>query len=254
MLSLSAPKQFGQGGDKKGLVKLAGRTVEYIIRVSNRAKYLRLQVGSDTGLVVITPNGFKLDDLENILYKRQNWILDKLDYTAQVVENKKKFQQEKDLRIFYGGVKYEVETRVESRSNPDVVFEDGKMIVIIPEEDRQVFDVRIFLEYWFRYQARLLINERVQILSEKFKLSFNNVFIKDQKTRWGSCSEQKNLNFNWRLVMAPLEVLDYVVVHELMHLLELNHSKKFWALVERVCPDYKAHRDWLKNNGKFLVI
>jgi len=253
VLSLSAPKQSGQG-DKKGSVKLLGRTVEYIIRVSNRAKYLRLQVGGDTGLVVITPKGFELRNVEDILYKRQNWILDKLDYTTQVVENKKKYQKENGGRIFYGGLAYEVETRVEARINPDVVFEDGKMIVIIPEEDRQVFDVRIFLGYWFRYQARLLINKRVLILSEKLKLSYNNVFIKDQKTRWGSCSEQKNLNFNWRLVMAPLEVLDYVVVHELMHLLELNHSKKFWALVERECPDYKAHRDWLKKKGKFLVI
>ena len=253
MLSLSAQKQSGQG-DKKGSVKLAGRTVEYLIKVSNRAKYLRLQVSGETGLVVITPKGFKLKDLEDILHKRQNWILDKLDYTTQVVEDKKKFQQENGWRIFYGGVAYEVETRVEARIFPDVVFENGKMIVIIPEEDRQVFDVKIFLGYWFRYQARLLINKRLLILSEKLKLSYNNVFIKDQKTRWGSCSEQKNLNFNWRLVMAPLAVLDYVVVHELMHLLELNHSKRFWALVEGVCPDYKAHRDWLKKNGKFLVI
>ena len=254
MLCLSAQKQSGQCGDKKGSVKLAGRTVEYIIKVSNRAKYLRLQVGGDTGLVVIVPKGFELKNLEDILYKKQNWILDKLDHTARVVENKKEFQQENGWRVFYGGVEYEVETRVGARIGPDVVFEDGKMIVIIPEEDKQFFDVRIFLGYWFRYQARLLINKRVLVLSEKLKLSFNNVFIKDQKTRWGSCSEQKNLNFNWRLVMAPLAVLDYVVVHELMHLLELNHSKRFWALVEGVCPDYKAHRDWLKNKGKLLVI
>ena len=253
MLSLSASKQSGQGEEKSSVI-LAGRTVEYIIRVSNRAKYLRLQVSGETGLVVITPKEFKLKDLEGILYKRQNWILEKLDYTAQVFENKKKFQQENGWRIFYGGVAYEVETRVELRIDPDVLFENGKMIVIIPEGDRQFFDVKIFLGYWFRYQARLLINERVLILSEKLKLSYNNVLIKDQKTRWGSCSEQKNLNFNWRLVMAPLPVLDYVVVHELMHLLELNHSKRFWALVESVCPDYKVHREWLKTNGKFLVI
>ena len=254
MLNLSASNQSGQDSDRKASVKLLGRTVDYIIRVSNRVKYLRLQVSGDMGLVVITPKEYNLKNLEDILHKRQHWILDKLDYTAQVVEDKKKFQQENGWRIFYGGVVYEVESRMDARFGPDVVFEDGKMIVIIPIEDRQVFDVRIFLGYWLRYQARILINERVLILSQKLKLAYNKVFIKDQKTRWGSCSEQKNLNFNWRLVMAPLPVLDYIIVHELMHLLELNHSKRFWALVESVCPDYKVHREWLKNNGKLLVI
>jgi predicted metal-dependent hydrolase len=72
--------------------------------------------------------------------------------------------------------------------------------------------------------------------------------IRNQKSRWGSCSTRGTLSFNWRLIMAPPEVLDYVVVHELAHMMEHNHSKAFWALVAKYCPDYLAHRNWLKQN------
>lgn len=89
---------------------------------------------------------------------------------------------------------------------------------------------------------------------EKLNLEYNKVFIKDQKTRWGSCSSQGNLNFNYRLVMAPLPVIDYLVTHELAHLAEMNHSKRFWSLVERVCPEYKKHRQWLKEHGSELTL
>lgn len=83
---------------------------------------------------------------------------------------------------------------------------------------------------------------------------FNRITIRDQKTRWGSCSAKGTLSFNWRLMLAPPAVLDYVVVHELCHLTHMNHSKAFWALVESACPDYRAHRKWLKQHGHELIL
>jgi predicted metal-dependent hydrolase len=78
------------------------------------------------------------------------------------------------------------------------------------------------------------------------------VTIKEQKSRWGSCSRAGNLNFNWRLLLAPLPVLDYVLIHELAHLKELNHAPKFWRLVAAACPNYEAHRRWLREHGRTL--
>lgn len=83
-------------------------------------------------------------------------------------------------------------------------------------------------------------------------VTFGRVSVKDQKSLWGSCSRAGNLNFSWRLTLAPPEVLDYVVVHELAHRLEMNHSPRFWAHVARLCPDYKKHRKWLRLNGEAL--
>lgn len=80
------------------------------------------------------------------------------------------------------------------------------------------------------------------------------ITIRDQKTRWGSCSSRGNLNFNWRLVMAPPPIIDYVVIHELAHLIELSHSPRFWETVERYCPDHREHRRWLREHGPRLAL
>lgn len=84
--------------------------------------------------------------------------------------------------------------------------------------------------------------------------TFTRITIRDQKTRWGSCSAKGTLSFNWRLMLAPPAVLDYVVIHELCHLTHMNHSKAFWALVESACPDYRTHRKWLKDHGQELIL
>jgi hypothetical protein len=83
-------------------------------------------------------------------------------------------------------------------------------------------------------------------------VTFGRVRVKDQRTLWGSCTPSGDLNFNWRLTLAPPEILDYVVIHELAHRLEMNHSRRFWAHVERHCPDHKVHRRWLRRNGREL--
>lgn len=103
-----------------------------------------------------------------------------------------------------------------------------------------------------RKNAKEIIRARVEYWASVLNLEYGRVFVKDQRTLWGSCSGKKNLNFNWRLAAAPPEALDYVVIHELCHLREMNHSKKFWALVLAACPDYKVRRRWLRDNCALL--
>lgn len=100
--------------------------------------------------------------------------------------------------------------------------------------------------------ARDLFTGRARFWSERMGVRFNRIFIKDQRTLWGSCSAKGNLNFNWRVALAPEAVVDYLVIHELAHLLEMNHSRRFWAHVAQHCPDYKRHRRWLRENGQKL--
>lgn len=89
--------------------------------------------------------------------------------------------------------------------------------------------------------------------SSKYSIEYNKIRVKDTKSRWGSCSVRKNLNFNWRLIMAPEDILEYIVIHETAHLTELNHSQKFWKIVNERCPDYKARQGWLNKNGHNLL-
>jgi predicted metal-dependent hydrolase len=103
-----------------------------------------------------------------------------------------------------------------------------------------------------RRNAKEIIHARVRHWAGVLGLEYGRVFVKDQRTLWGSCSARKNLNFNWRLAAAPPEALDYVVIHELCHLREMNHSKRFWDLVLAACPDYRARRKWLRENCALL--
>lgn len=104
-----------------------------------------------------------------------------------------------------------------------------------------------------RAQARLLITERVQFYAPRIGVTYGKITIRSQRTRWGSCSSKGNLNFNCLLALVPPEVLDYVVVHELCHRIELNHSDRFWSAVADIMPDYQIHRKWLKENGTYLI-
>lgn len=113
---------------------------------------------------------------------------------------------------------------------------------------------RAALEKRYIEAAREYFPKRVSYFLPLTGGSFQRITIRDQKTRWGSCSARGTLSFNWRLMLAPPAVLDYVVVHELCHLTHMNHSAAFWDLVESVCPDYRIHRKWLKEHGQELVL
>jgi predicted metal-dependent hydrolase len=202
-------------------------------------------------LEVVAPTAYNLVNLSEILREKKDWILKKLEVANRLADAEQaKLPQGRS--VFYRGRQFLVETRVEPCSTGAVEVEEDRLVVVVPPGMEG--NTSAVLERWLRQMARLVINQRIRVINEKLKLPINRVFIKGQKTRWGSCSQQKNLNFNWRLVMAPLPVMDYIVAHELAHLVEMNHSKKFWALVEQIYPGYKVHRAWLKKNGRLLTL
>lgn len=124
------------------------------------------------------------------------------------------------------------------------------------EESRQKYtkEQREGLERRYRQAAKEYIPRRVAYYAGILGVTYEKIRIAEQKTRWGSCSSRGTLSFNWKLMLAPPVVLDYVVVHELCHRKEMNHSKRFWALVEQTMPGYKEHRKWLKENGNTLQL
>ncbi|MBE3127600.1 MAG: M48 family metallopeptidase, partial [Candidatus Atribacteria bacterium] len=105
---------------------------------------------------------------------------------------------------------------------------------------------------WYKRRAYETISRRVRLYAQKRGFKYNKINITNARKRWGSCSHQGNLSFTWRLTMAPLPIIDSVVVHELVHLELKNHSKAFWNKVGILDPEYKEHKEWLKNNGYLL--
>lgn len=110
------------------------------------------------------------------------------------------------------------------------------------------------LEKRYRQAAKEYFPRRADYFAQLVGVSYDRIRIAEQKTRWGSCSSNRTLSFNWKLMLAPPHVLDYVVVHELCHLKEMNHSPRFWAEVEKIIPEYKEYRKWLKENGNTLQV
>ncbi|MDO5134770.1 MAG: SprT family zinc-dependent metalloprotease [Eubacteriales bacterium] len=127
---------------------------------------------------------------------------------------------------------------------PGVPGQGSPVIPRIPEDER----LRL------KKEAGVVLRQRSAYFAKRLQVHYNRITIREQRTRWGSCSSNQNLNFNWKLILAPMEVLDYVVVHELCHLKEMNHSPAYWREVEKILPDYERQKDWLKQNGWKLML
>ncbi len=134
--------------------------------------------------------------------------------------------------------------KLELDSNKFMVYINSGIL----KEKREVI-IKDNLEKFYKEKAVKVLKERTDYYSNILKVAPKNIVIKNQKTLWGSCSSKGNINYNYKIVMAPLKILDYIVVHELCHLVHMNHSKDFWQLVESIIPDFKERRNWLKENG-----
>jgi len=149
-----------------------------------------------------------------------------------------------DLIPYLGGF-LQIEIRDCDRRGENVTLSQNKLIVTVRPG---VAEINATIEKWYRAQARQILKEKVDRQSQRMVVDYNKMRLKGQKTLWGSCSRKNNLNFNWRLLMTPEPVIDYVVVHELSHLKEMNHTKKFWQVVAIYCPEWQQHRKWLKEH------
>lgn len=169
----------------------------------------------------------------------------------QEMNNIRKLSLQNGDTLSFLGEKRILEVVREERKNGKVKCVMGRMIMRLPYDANYAYRLQV-LEKWYRREAKLLLQEKAEEFAKLLNVSFTAIYIKDQKSCWGSCSGKGNLNFNWRIVMAPEPVCDYIVIHELCHLIHMNHSESFWALVERMCPPYKQYKKWLKENAYSL--
>lgn len=213
-------------------------TFPYQIRTSKRSHNLRISIKNGRDVILTKPWYIPDKIAQAFLLQKKDWIESNLDLTPMENQN----------YIFYLGQKYQIKYSIDKLNlnfNPKGFLE-------ISAYSKQAA-VRS-LEAKFKHDFKIQIKTSVKYFSEKMNLEYNQIRIKGQSTRWGSCSSQKNLNFNWKLIMVPNEVLSYVVIHELAHLKYLDHSQHFWLFVEKFDPDYRSHRKWLKTHQNELII
>lgn len=226
----------------RGEVMLNARSVAYRVVRSRRARQVRLRFLGPGTVEVVVPPRFRLPPIEEILCSKQRWIarqLDRLDALPPIKSN----------RVGYLGTEYDVVVQRLPGRTVRIVMEQGHFQLALPDGVQPAPVVESFL----RRQARTILHEQTRVWADVMQVQYGRLSVRDQRTRWGSCSDNAGLNFSWRLVMAPLPVLEYVVIHELMHLREMNHSKRFWEGVATYCPAYRQQRAWLKENGVRLA-
>lgn len=159
--------------------------------------------------------------------------------------------------IIYRGQEHEVRLTLYQGSTTQIIYRDGIFNIYLNSkvaENKVAKEMSKQLRFWMIEEAAELIKKRTAEYSTILGVNYNNIRIKDTKTRWGSCSSKRNLNFNYRIIMAPDNIMDYIIIHELCHLKHMNHGKKFWETVELFMPDYKECKEWLKLNGMKLYV
>ncbi|MDF2840148.1 MAG: hypothetical protein K0Q99_920 [Clostridia bacterium] len=159
--------------------------------------------------------------------------------------------------ILYRGQEYEVRLIAYAGKSAQIIFREDKFNIYLNNKlsgGKLQSEALQQLKQWMVEKAEEEIKQRAKEFGMIIGVHYNHIRIKDTKTRWGSCSSKGNLNFNFRILMAPKEVMDYIIVHELCHLKQMNHSKAFWNEVAQYMPDYSIHKEWLKANGRTLYV
>ena len=225
--------------------------ISYEIRRSKR-KTMELSIYPDGKVVVKVPEQMPLYKIEEFVKQKSKWIKEKTEWIADRQSCHLDKVYEEGTEIPFLGKNYPLHLVVHEEENAWIQLEENAIEIHTPSTEQTV--LQYLLVYWYKENAKKLIKSRVKHYCLLLGETVETVRIKDQKTRFGSCSSKRNLNFNWRLMMAPKEVLDYVVVHEMCHLKYMNHSKEYWAYVESIMPNYKEYDNWLKENGNYLKV
>lgn len=238
------------------VIQYGNSSINYEIIRSNR-KSVGLEVSLAEGVKVRAPKRLKQERIAELVKQKAPWILKKQSEFADVkpAPTPKEFMNGEKLP--YLGRRYRIKVEKVTQEGVSVKLYQGKFYIEVGSdiaETNRREAIRTEVVKWYRHHAKGKIKERVKKHQHKIGQEPNSIKVKKQKKRWGSCSSLGNLNFNWRLIMAPMSVIDYIVVHELVHLKHPNHSKDFWQMVEAIVPNYREKEEWLRVNGKRLVV
>jgi len=219
------------------------REINFSIRVNHRARRIILKVSNEGDVTVTIPRKYLERQAIKLVQNKASWILGHQKRAERISESRPKVVDE----IMFLGNKYPVEIFSNSRKIK-LDFQTNKFTLNIGEHNYD--DVRNELKKWYIKQSRKIIPNLIENFG--YTNQINRIAIKGQKTCWGSCSGKSNLNFNWRLMMAPMSVVNYVVAHELTHLEHMDHSQRFWNKVQEKDPDFRKHKGWLREHGRLL--
>lgn len=231
---------------------LAERKIDIHVKKSNR-KSIKITVKANGTVVAEAPKILSEEEICKLIRDKKSWIVSKVNERLSAGRLYNQLEAKEGEKFPYLGrecvLKYQ---KIESKKS-FVTVKNGQLIVSHHRENTE--ELLIVIENWYREKTKEEVNFWIKCYQPYFDVVPNRIVIKEQKKRWGSCSSKNNLNFNWRLSMMPTWVISYIVLHELCHLEEMNHSPAFWAAVDKRMPEYNKAKIWLKLNGhRFLPV
>ena len=207
--------------------------------IKSKRKTLSLSINENAELIVRAPNQISNKKIEEFIIEKSKWI----NKNKNLMQSRINEMNDSDSDYLFLGNIYPL---IKVYENPNKIdFNGTEFITSIENQDK----FKSSLKSWYKIKFKEIAIPRLNYFSDKYNLKINQVRFKNQKTLWGSCSSKNNINLNYLLVMAPMLVIDYVIIHELVHTIHKNHSENFWNAVEAIMPDYKKAKKWLNKNG-----
>ncbi len=231
-------------------IRLGDRVVPYVVKRSSVARQVRFEIKAGTGLAVILPKRCNADDVDEMLESKARWILGRIDRFIAPSSSGGNGRLKLGDAVPYLGQEVRIVSGQIGESTESVELVGETLVV---RRDLEVSDLESLLERWYRSRAAVILGQKARELAAASGVKYGRFSIRGQRTRWASCSHRGTLSFNWRLIMAPEHVVDYVVIHELAHLKEMNHTRRFWQLVAERCPSWREDKKWLNDHGTELA-
>lgn len=219
------------------------------IKRTNRLKTVSLKVKNQE-VVLSVPKFVTDSEIDNIIERKINWIRNKLAIEKTNSFNIKR-KYENGEKFLYFGSEYSLKIK---HSNSDNVYLDNNIMIVEVKNNSKAVHIRNILNYWYIAESKKYLIKTTNYYEVLIGVSINKLIFGKYKSKWGSCNSKKTISYDWRIIMAPLEVIHYLIIHELCHIKHLNHSNDFWKTVEKYMANYKLQKKWLKTNSSKLIL
>lgn len=220
--------------------------LEYIVKYSDR-KTLNITVERDRSIVVRAPKSLSSERIKEMVYEKRQWIKEKMNHIQKYPLNYSPKEFVSGETLLYLGKNYQLLIKEEDFDG--VEFNQRFMI----SKSHQQESNRLF-KVWYKIKAQEKLTPLAKKYAKNLGVEFNECKVSEMKYRWASCTPKNNIIFNWRIIKAPMYVVEYLVAHELVHLIENNHTQRFWHILSIQIPNYEKAKNWLKHNGHLLEV
>lgn len=222
--------------------------------VKKNKKNISIKINQEGKVIIYAPYDVSYKYIEEVVKNKMDWILKKICIVKKRINNLELMGISQGRKILWIGKllnikKCMLDTKrcyIKIIGNDFVIYGNKTSF-----EDQE--SIKCIIYKFYREKAKLIFRHKVNIYSKKLNVYPESITIRCQKTMWGSCCSNGNINLNLKLLMAPMKVIEYIIIHELCHLTYMNHSMDYWRLVEHVMPDYKKYKEWIKNRGYMLI-